>query len=89
MVCAGPPGRCYWMVLSQASLTPPGSFSLGYYVNSPPGSVKSDFQEVLHPARRDVHVIAQAEAPRRGKRSLGNRQPTHTVPEGRRKQIKG
>ncbi len=34
-----------------------------------------------------VHVIAQAEAPRRGKRSLGKRQPTHTAPEGRHKLI--
>jgi len=30
-----------------------------------------------------VHVIAQAEAPRRGKRSQGIASPTHTVPEGR------
>jgi len=30
-----------------------------------------------------VHVIAQAEAPRRGKRSLGIASPQNTVPEGR------
>ncbi len=33
------------------------------------------------------YIIAQAEAPRRGERSLGNCQPTHPVPEGRHKPI--
>ncbi len=74
---------------SQASLTPPGSFSLGYYVTSPPGSVKKRFSNKSFHVQPGgpVHVIAQAEAPRRGKRSLGNCQPTHTVPEGRHKTV--
>ncbi len=77
------------LALTQASLTPPGSFSLGYYVNSPSGLYVDAFvgKSIFHTARRAVYIIAQAEAPRRGKRSLGKRQTTHPVPEGRHKPI--
>jgi len=89
LVCAGPPGRDVWVGSYPGFAYPSGELQPGLLREQALRAVCRSFciKITFHTARRAVYIIAQAEAPRRGKRSLGNRQPTHTVPEGRHKPI--
>ncbi len=100
LVCAGPPGRCVLVDGYPGFAYPSGELQPGLLHEQALRAVCNVFcllnrLDLCSTANNrsckqpggPVHVIAQVEAPRRGKQSLGNRQPTHTVPEGRHKPI--
>ncbi len=100
LVCAGPPGRCVLVDGYPGFADPSGELQPGLLHEQALRAVCNFFRLLKHidisstandrcckQPGGSVHVIAQAEAPRRGKRSLGKRQTTHPVPEGRHKPI--